>query len=76
MSVTQEQYDEIVTLNKEYKTYSETISNMEQGLLNLQNKRGEITRYIMDKCDHTYPDGRSALESYFYHQCIICGAII
>jgi len=74
--MTQEQYDEIMVLDKEYKTYSETISNMEQGLVNLQNKRGKITRDIMDKCDHKYPDGRSALDSHFYHQCEICGAII
>ena len=74
--MTQETYDEIVALDKEYKNNSEAICLMEEGLVNIKSKQTKITRDIMDKCDHKYPDGRSALDSHFYHQCEICGAII
>jgi len=71
-----ETYREIISLNKEYKEYSEAIYLMQDGVVNLASKRTKITKDIMEKCDHTYPDGRTALESHFYHQCEICGAII
>ena len=74
--MTQERYDEILILEKEYRTHNDSIILMKKGLNNLESKQTKITRDIMDKCDHEYPDGRSALDSHFYHQCEICGAII
>jgi hypothetical protein len=74
--MTQEIYDEICVLNKEYKNYSEAIYLMEEGLENLKYNKAGVINNIMNKCDHAYPDGKSALEGNFYNQCKICEAIV
>lgn len=74
--MTQEDYDKILKLKEEYKTYQETEELLRNAIQKTLYKKIDIWGQIEEICDHEFPSEQSAIENRLYNECSICGTIL